>query len=68
LKHASLPTLPKLVIGLDEAIAKSVGEKSFAIIKMNMEFLGFSLISFGVFMAVCKMLLLESGNYLMQFV
>jgi hypothetical protein len=25
------------------------GEKSFAIIEMNMEFLGYSLISFGVF-------------------
>jgi len=28
-----------------ELSSKSVGEKSFAIIKMNMEFLGFSLIS-----------------------
>jgi hypothetical protein len=34
---------------------------------MNMEFLGYSLISFGVFMAMCEMLLSEFGNYLMQF-
>jgi hypothetical protein len=42
------------------ALLKICGQKEQAIIEMNMEFLGYSLISFGVFMVMCEMLLSES--------